>query len=127
MPYIYSTLSQNQKYQNWKRVETVNEVRHEPIGDGVIIAGGFGVANKRTFLVANGAAATMVTDEQLAYLNENPTFIQHLKEGFLAIDKKKKDGEKAASSDMNIDDKSQQLSQTKLESNRAAKLLTEEV
>jgi len=100
--YIFSTLANDQTYQNWVA------------GDGgiplpthkVFVKGGAGVANDR--LVTPLGVSTEVTDTDLAELEKNVVFQQHVKGGFVVVRSKSADAEKVAS-DMNRADKSAPL------------------
>ena len=94
--YIFSTLANDQKYQNWIRGEGVNTP-----GEFVYITGGAGVANDR--IVTPLGVMTEVSDEQLAVLKSNVVFQKHERDGFIVVQNKKADPEKVAS-DMNRKD-----------------------
>lgn len=78
--FIYSTLSCNQVYPLWKKLENgmlerVTEVR---------IAGGANVANKN--LITPKGLVTEVTDEQLELLMNDHTFKRQMAGGFLKVE-----------------------------------------
>lgn len=99
--YVFSTLACNQKYQNYE----INSGIASPT-DAVLISGGTGVADKR-FDTPLGVATT-ITEEQYEYLQRNPDFLNHVKNGFLIVQKSEDDAEKVAS-DMNMADGSRPL------------------
>jgi hypothetical protein len=98
--YVFSTLANDQKYQNWVKGDGVNIP-----GEFVNIKGGAGMA------VDGGAAriatplgiGTEVSDEQLAILQANVVFQLHQKNGFIIVRSKHADAEKVAA-DMNRKD-----------------------
>ena len=101
MNHVFSTLANDQLYTNWIPGHDL------PIkGPSVLIKGGTGVANDR--LVTPLGVVTPVSDEQLAELNKNEGFKQHLKEGFIRVQAKRADPEKVAA-DMNLKDRSAPL------------------
>lgn len=100
MPHIYSTLANDQQYQVWHKPE--GHETHQP-GAFVVINGGTGVANDR--LITPLGVHTEVTDEQLAVLEANHTFLLHRENGFIKVEKKKQDPEKVAA-DMSLADPS---------------------
>lgn len=93
MPYIYSTLSADTKYTLYEKNAQGDLVI--PIR-GVVIKGGANVASK-SFVTPQGVV-TEVTDEELTFLQENSIFQAHLDGGFLRIDNKKIEIEKAVKS-----------------------------
>ena len=98
--YIYSTLANGQKYQNWTSADGVNIP-----GPFVNIKGGAGIA------IDGGQAAiwtplgvcTEVTEDQMAILEANESFKNHVKLKFIVVREKKADAEKVAA-DMNRKD-----------------------
>lgn len=100
--YIFSTLANDQTYQNWQSGEGgVPQPAHK-----VFVKGGAGVANDR--LVTPLGVATEVSDLDLAELEKNSVFVLHRKNGFITIRSKSADPEKVAA-DMNRADKSAPL------------------
>jgi len=102
MPYVYSTLANNNTYIDWKK--TANDL-HER-GMQVTIKGGHGVANEN--IVTPLGVATEVTDEEAAFLEKNSAFQKHVENGYVRLEKKKADPEKVIA-DMNQVDKSAPL------------------
>ena len=97
--YVFSTLANDQRYVNW--VKGPNDIPTE--GHSVFIKGGTGVANDR--LITPQGVATEITEEDLAQLEQNPSFMQHKKDGFVTVRAKKAEAEKVAA-DMNLKDES---------------------
>lgn len=90
--YIYSTLSNDQRYATYRTAE-----RGVPqVASSVFIAGKANVTNKH-FITPRGVA-TEVTAEQLAELRTNEVFKLHEKNGFVTVSEKKQDAEKVAAS-----------------------------
>lgn len=54
-------------------------------GREVTIKGGANVAHRKTIITPRGVG-TQVSDEDLAFLETDPTFLMHKKNGFLTID-----------------------------------------
>ena len=102
--FIYSTMSAPVRY--CAAVENPNNDLPTP-QDGIVIAGGTGVANKN-LVTPTGAVATRVTGEQLEALKTDRVFALHLENGFLKISEHEADGE-AVASDMESRDKSAPL------------------
>lgn len=100
--YIFSTLANDQKYQNYHKGGGDIPVQ----GHSVIIKGGTGVANDR--LITPLGVATEVTDKDLEELEKNPNFLEHKKNGFIVVKQKKAEAEKIAA-DMNLKDESAPL------------------
>lgn len=89
MPYVYSTLTSAQEYADWQKVEGgANTILRT-----VRIEGGHGVINKN-FLTPDGVA-TQVSDDDLAFLQNNFHFKQHVENGFVTVEARKVEPEKA--------------------------------
>lgn len=84
MPVIYSTCSSDNQFNVYDKHERVAGVLKS-----IVIKGGAGVQNKRTLLTPMGAA-TIVTDEEMAILNEDPHFKAFVENGFMTVDEKAK-------------------------------------
>lgn len=84
MPVVYSTCSSDNQFNVYDKHERVAGVLKS-----IIIKGGAGVQNKRTLLTPLGAA-TVVSDEELAVLNEDPHFKTFIENGFMVVDEKAK-------------------------------------
>lgn len=91
--YIYSTLSNDQRYQ---------------LKDGrsVLIAGKANVANKQ--LVTPKGKATAITEDEFNLLQENIVFRAHSKNGFVSASHDKQDAEAFAARNLKPADKSAQ-------------------
>lgn len=104
MPYIYSTLANDNKFQTYDKHPRIST----PTAS-ILIKGKAGVQDKRTLETPRGVA-TSVTDDELTLLKTIDEFNRMVKEGYLSIDEKAAHGhdveEKAA--DMSSDDKSKQ-------------------
>lgn len=86
--YVYSTLSSNQAYTLYQTGGADLPVALPP----VLIKGGAGIANSH--LVTPDGVVTEITDEQLAYLRQDPCFLHHEKHGFIKVSAAKVDVEK---------------------------------
>ena len=101
MPYVYSTLSNDNIYASY---DTSGSNKNTPILlRSILVKGGAGIATKH--LITPLGVVTSVTDDELEHLKTNEVFQEHLRNGFIKIDKKKVDGEVAAA-DMASRDKS---------------------
>lgn len=101
--YVYSTLANDQKYQNY---ETVNGMSLAT--DSVFIQGGTGVANDR--LITPLGVVTSITEDQYALLQKNAEFGVHVKNGFIKVEKTAVDPEMVAA-DMSLQDGSRPLTE----------------
>ena len=107
MAFVYSTLTSSVRYTNHRKGGGDLPVPIEVGGEeGVLVEGGRGVANKR--LITPLGVSTEVSDEQLAYLLENPIFQLHQTNGFITVSNADADPEKVAS-DMTAQDASSPL------------------
>ena len=77
---VYSTLTANQEYTQWKNNPS-NDIRVK--GNSVLINGGSNLANK--VLVTPRGVATIVSDEELAFLRENKVFQRHVERGYITV------------------------------------------
>lgn len=105
MLYVISTMSSSVvycKYDNSR--EDVNVLL-----ESVEIKGKTGVQDKRTLFCSNGGTITPITEEQYAWLKDNPLFQLHEKNGFLRVEKSKMTAENKAEKDAEVKDKSSQL------------------
>lgn len=98
--YIYSTATQDNNYTAYEaeRIDGMNVISKQ-----VLIKGGAGLMSKH-FVTPQGVA-TKVSDEDLEFLKSHIGFQDHLKAGFVKIDSRKMDIEKAIG-DMNKRDRS---------------------
>lgn len=101
MPYIYSTMTQDNIYREYSSNGVINVKKH-----GVLIKGGANVpfAGVKKIFTPLGVA-TEVSDSDLEFLQKNDAFNRHLKRGFLKIEDRKTNADKIAK-DMNPKDKS---------------------
>ena len=105
--HVYSTLASPQRYQNYS--STASDLKIAD-GDGVLIHGGHSIAHQDR---ANGVYTPMgvrteVTADQLAYLKNNTSFMDHEKRGHIKVMDRQVDTEKAAG-DMKTRDESSPL------------------
>jgi|SRR6478736_5361193 len=97
--YVYSTLSAPVDYINFvKGANNVPQALRCAGREGVFIHGGHGVATLGKSLITPQGVVTEVSDEQLTYLQENPVFQRHQKNGFIIVESKRVDPEKVAAS-----------------------------
>ncbi|NTJ46905.1 hypothetical protein G6K93_07750 [Agrobacterium rhizogenes] len=116
MPHIASTLTNSTKYTEWNR----NSDGRLTAGRSVTIKGGFGLADKN-FVTPTGAILTSISDDDLAFLEGDHHFKEHLKGGFLKIYKKGAvPGEKAMDG-MQLGDASQPLNPMQFQDNDPSK------
>lgn len=92
--YIFSTLAANTKYTGYHELKEKGGLLR--IAHQVEIKGGAGVADKNFFTPLG--VVTQVNDSDLEFLKENVVFKRHLDRGFVRIDSKNQDIEKAVSS-----------------------------
>lgn len=81
MPLIFSTMTGAVTYTDWKLSPGGLSVA----GKQVTIKGGANVADRRTIITPRGIG-TQVSDEDLAFLEKDPTFLFHKQNGFITID-----------------------------------------
>lgn len=86
MPFVYSTLSCDQKYTNYHNTEIAGP---NVVAGAVLIKGGANVAQKR-FIADDGTntpagVRTEVTDAELELLMANEGFIAHMERGFIEV------------------------------------------
>lgn len=82
MPYIFSTLTCDNAYTHWEKSADNQQVQQR----SVTVKGGNGVMNKN-FITPQGVM-TEVTDEELAFLESVYAFQEHVKNGFIVVEKK---------------------------------------
>ena len=100
MPYVFSTLANDQIYQGW---DTNPDTGINAPSHRVHIKGGAGVANDR--LVTPAGVATEVSNDDLEFIKKNPVFKVHVNNGYITISAKKAEVETVVK-DMNKRDKS---------------------
>ena len=113
--YVFSTLANDQNYTNW--IKGGNDIPTK--GFQCLIRGGTGVSNDR--LITPLGVSTEITEQELAELEKNPSFVQHKKEGFITIRNKKAEAEKVAS-DMNLKDESAPMTESDYSGDDAPKM-----
>lgn len=101
MQYVYSTLTCDNDYAEWQKNGDQQSILHT-----VRINGGHGLMNKH--MITPLGVVTEVSDEDLAFLERNSAFQQHVANGFITVEKKKAETEKVAAS-MKRRDKSSQI------------------
>jgi hypothetical protein len=102
MKYIYSTLTNHQKYTTYI-VPADKHMLPEPV-HSVVIAGGANLADKK--LVTPRGVATKVSDEDFEHLKKNEQFQAHVKNGFITYRDDKVDPEVAVAAGMKQQDTS---------------------
>jgi hypothetical protein len=93
MAYVYSTLTNDQIYTLWRPAK--EEGKPNVAIKKVQIKGGHGRMGKN--LVTPLGVVTEVTDEELDALQKCTAFADHVKAGFIRVEKKKSEPEKVAS------------------------------
>lgn len=99
MPYIYSTLAADNAYTAY--VKGGGDL--PSVERSVLIKGGTGVAGAWNRLETPQGVVTEVTDEELAFLQQQVVFNRHVENGFLHVDDKLYQPEKVAA-DQNRND-----------------------
>lgn len=84
MPYVLSTLSNDQSYTLWNKPDLSGARVGRSVSKlaQVLVKGGANVANR---LTTPEGVVTEITDEQAELLAENSVFKTHLKNGFVRI------------------------------------------
>lgn len=81
MPLVFSTLTGAVTYVKWElKPGNVYVPLHE-----VTIKGGANVADRRTIITPRGVG-TQVSEGDLEFLKTDPTFLMHIKNGFITVD-----------------------------------------
>lgn len=88
--YVYSTLTSDQRYTNWRK--GANDLSEE-IGS-VFVKGGAGVANDR--LITPRGVVTAITEDDLKLLEQNDDFKLHKQNGFVEVSKTLTDADEVA-------------------------------
>lgn len=105
MMYISSTMSASVVYVNYDTSrKDINTVK-----DTVVIKGKTGVQDKKTLTCLEGGTITAITEQQYAWLKDNPLFKLHTNNGFIKVLKSKSDAEKQADKPAEVKDNSSQL------------------
>lgn len=122
MPYVYSTMTSDVTYASHKVHKDVATIQKK-----VTIKGGSNVVNRKSLDTPYGVA-TKVSDEDLAFLQERVVFKEHMKAGFIRVEKSDKDPEKViASSKMEVRDGSAPETPETLAAKGGAKVRTSEM
>lgn len=108
MPLIFSTMTGAVTYTEWKTSPGGLSVA----GKSVTINGGANVAHRKTIITPRGVG-TQVTDDELAFLENDAVFKFHKKGGFITIDSVKdiRDADLAASDMEGRDDSAPDVEQ----------------
>lgn len=115
MNYIYSTLSADQDYALYRKEQDPHSLP-APIRT-IRVNGKANVMDDKTFLTPRGAL-TKVSDEELKILQQIPAFNEHLKAGYLTVEKSEADPDRV-SEDMTGKDKGAQLTESDFEPDKA--------
>lgn len=102
MPYVYSTITNDICFVDYRKQRDLNIAIRK-----IVIKGGHGRAQPGTIYTPFGVA-TQITDDELTFLEKQRMFNKHVKDGFLIVDNKKSDPENYAK-DMNQKDGSAPL------------------
>ena len=105
MLYVISTMSSSVVYCKYDNKRNDINVLLE----SVEIKGKTGVQDKKTLMCPDGGTITPITEEQYAWLKDDPLFKLHEKNGFLRIEKSKMSAETKAEKKAEVKDKSTQL------------------
>lgn len=81
MPLIFSTMTGSVTYTEWKLSPGGLSIA----GKQVTVKGGANVADRRTIITPRGVG-TQVSNDDLAFLESDPTFKFHKQNGFITID-----------------------------------------
>lgn len=92
--YIFSTLTCDNAYNLYH--PRLHDKAPNRIARSVVIKGGANVSDKK-FRITSPGVMTKVTDEELELLKNNVVFKRHVERGFLIIENKKVEVEKASS------------------------------
>lgn len=96
MKHVISTLAANTKYVGWVHQAGINSIERV-----VEVRGGAGVALQSAGQInagTPGGLRTEISDDDAAWLSKHAHFQEHLKRGFVRIEDKPVDPEKAAQS-----------------------------
>lgn len=95
--FVYTTLTSSVDYVNHKG--GANDIPLPALVDGragVLIEGGHGVVKRGRNLITPLGVCTEVSDAQLTYLQENPTFCKHVENKFVTVLQREVAAEKVA-------------------------------
>lgn len=105
MMYVISTMANSVEYCQYDTSRPDINV----LKDSVVIVGKTGVAHKKTLETVEGGTITPITEQQYAWLKDNPLFKMHEKNGFIRVEKTKLGAENKADKKAEVRDKSAQL------------------
>lgn len=91
MPFIYSTLANDQAYTSYK--PRVNEKTAPIVDRKIVIKGGARVVPHKQHS-AQAVVMTSVTDDQYDFLMNHPVFKRQLAKGFLRVTERKSEDDK---------------------------------
>lgn len=94
--YVYSTMAADNTYTTWSKGDVPTPQTK------IVIAGGANVIKRKSFVTPKGAV-TGITQEEHDLLHANRHFQEHLKAGFVTVEKHETDPEKAAANMENRD------------------------
>lgn len=114
--FVYSTLAANQAYTTYVQSDP-NQL--PKIRKTVLVKGGTGVTEARHVQTPKGVI-TEVTDEELEALQENTSFQDHVKNGYITVEARKAKIAKVTES-MNKGDKSRPLTDKDFELGESGK------
>ena len=106
MPYIYSTLSNDQDYALYPNKSDPKGIPQ--IVKTVHVKGKANIIDKTTFVTPKGVVSE-VTEEELKVLEKIQAFRDHKKAGFIKVDANEADPKKVAAADLEPKDRSAQL------------------
>lgn len=123
MKYIYSTLSNDQNFTVWKFMEGDKARKQLPVKEHVVLVHGkANIANKRNLITPKGVLTT-VEDGDFKALEQNSAFKRFVDRGYISIESKQVDADKAATN-MTKKDKSAALDEESIKKNTTAKAKT---
>lgn len=105
MLYIVSTMATSVVYCKYDNKRPDINVLLESIE----IKGKTGVTDKKTLVCSNGGTITPITEQQYAWLKDDPLFKLHESKGYLRVEKSKMSAENKAEKEAEVKDKSAQL------------------
>ena len=107
MPFVYSTCSSDNVYVVWNK--NAGQGRPAVAEKRITVKGKANIIDQKTMVTPDGAV-TEVSAEDLAYLEANVHFQNHMKRGFMKVQKTRKSAEVSeVVADMTAKDASAQL------------------
>jgi len=116
MPFVYSTLSNDQAYRVWGKPAV--EGQPSPVEHEVFVKGQANIADKH-FWTPRGVV-TEITNEQAEILRSCPAFIEHEKAGFVTIESKRAESVESVAANLQGRDESAPLTDNDYESEEKA-------